>query len=161
MARALGPVDRVNYLTQRGQSQPTAVVTLGGVDLHIVFPATMMITGTNSSLRTQPGRLSSDPYTLGWLFEGVGPVFSSDGRRQRAQAALLSGERAAPWMREEVRRLVSILHEFRGDRSARTQETATMADGGSFTDGVMHLLERQEILALYDEFFSSSAARRV
>jgi glycine cleavage system H lipoate-binding protein len=161
MARALGPVDRINYVTQRGHGRPTAVLTLAGVDLHIVFPATMMITGTNSSLRNQPGKLSSDPYTLGWLFEGVGPVFSADGRRQRAQAALLSGERAAPWMQEEVRRLVSTLQEFQGRDSAKPQEGPTMADGGSFTEGVLHLLEREEILAVYNEFFSSYAAQRV
>jgi glycine cleavage system H lipoate-binding protein len=156
MSRVLGPVDRINYVTQKGTTRPAVVLTVGGVDLHIVFPITMKITATNSSLRTHPGRLTSDPYTLGWLFEGAEPDSSADSGGDPTPGLLIPGAKALPWVQGEVRRLVTLLQDLSSRVSIERDEELTMADGGTFTAGVVRLLEREEVLAVYNEFFSAA-----
>src|ERR1017187_9712783 len=69
LARTLGSVDRIAYLTPRGVAHPAVVLSVGASDLHMVFPNRMFITSPNLYLRANPARLTSDPYRLGWLFE--------------------------------------------------------------------------------------------
>ena len=71
LARTLGGIDRVQFVTTKGLERPAAVLTVRDVDLTVSFPNPVFITGVNGALRADPARLARDPYGLGWLFEGI------------------------------------------------------------------------------------------
>jgi glycine cleavage system H protein len=136
LMRVLGKVDRVSFVWQRGVRQPAAALTVAGVDLEVAFPNPMMLTACNLYLRADPARLASDPYSAGWLFEGK--------LMPESTTNLLEGAAAHQWMDREQHRMNEFLQE--GTRLA--------ADGGLFVPGVAALLEREQLLALFHEFFS-------
>jgi glycine cleavage system H lipoate-binding protein len=70
LSRALGNVERIQYVWQQGLHRPAAILTAGGADWEVVFPNPLLLTGCNLYLRANPGRLAAEPYTAGWLFEG-------------------------------------------------------------------------------------------
>jgi glycine cleavage system H lipoate-binding protein len=146
LSRALGEVERISFVWQRGHHRPTAVVTAAGVDLEITLPFPLQLTNCNLYLRADPGRLTSEPYTGGWLFEGVPDAGALD--------ALARGERARHWMEGEVRRLNEFLQQLTGSNSP------TMADGGMFSAGLARYIEREQMLALFHEFFSPYESRK-
>ncbi len=135
LSRALGKVDRISYVWQKGARRPAAVLTVNGIDLEVAFPNAMMLTGCNLYLRADPARLASDPYTAGWLFEGT--PLEDTGR------GLMDSESARGWMQGEQRRMNELLQ----------QQTGCSADGGMFTAGVARSLDREQALMLYHEFF--------
>jgi glycine cleavage system H lipoate-binding protein len=135
LSRALGKVDRVSYVWQRGARRPAAVLTVNGIDLEVAFPNAMMLTGCNVYLRADPSRLASDPYTAGWLFEGT-PL--DDTVR-----GLMDGEAARGWMEAEQERMNEFLQ----------QQTGCTADGGLFARGLPRVIEREQALTLFHEFF--------
>jgi len=138
LARVLGAAERISYIWQMGiLRRPAAVVTAGGVDFEVVFPNPLHVTRCNLYLRADPARLTAEPYTGGWLFEGT-PVEGTD-------AHLLSGAAARQWMEAEERRLSDFLQQLSGARYA--------ADGGTFAPGVAAIIERDQALALFHEFF--------
>ena len=96
LSRALGQVERISYVWQKGHHRPTAVLTAGGVDLEIVFPNPLLLTNCNLYLRADPARLTAEPYTGGWLFEGVPEPGTLDepARRRRRRASGWSGSSA-------------------------------------------------------------------
>lgn len=94
-ARLFGDVERVSFVTQRGMSRPTAVLRIHGADLQLVFPNPIEITASNLYLRADPSRLTAEPYTQGWLFQG----------RMAARNGFLTGAEAVAWMKKEVMRL--------------------------------------------------------
>ena len=135
LSRALGKVDRVSYVWQKGAHRPAAVLTVNGLDLEVVFPNPLMLTGCNLYLRADPSRLASEPYTAGWLFEGTPlPETTRD---------LLDAAQAQPWMEREHRRMNDFLQ----------QQTGCAADGGLFAAGLPRILEREQTRALFHEFF--------
>jgi glycine cleavage system H protein len=139
LAKVLGTVERITFLTTRGSGRPTAVLTVRGMDLQIVFPCMLPVASAHEYLRARPAALTSDPYGEGWLFEG-----------NKAEArGLLNAPAAAEWMRGEVDRL----SEFVGYRRSPTDH-ATCADGGVFVSGLLAHLNREEVLQLFQEFFS-------
>jgi glycine cleavage system H lipoate-binding protein len=145
LSRALGKVDRISYVWLKGNHRPAAVITIDGADLEVVFPNPFLLTDCNLYLRADPGRLTSQPYTGGWLFEGVASPESTAG--------LLSGGQARQWMEQEQRRADEFLqrqytHECRG----------ACADGGEFAVSVLRTLDRERRLALFHEFFSPYAS---
>jgi glycine cleavage system H lipoate-binding protein len=136
LMRVLGRVDRITYVWQRGVRRPAASLTAAGIDLEVTFPNPLLLTACNLYLRADPARLAADPYSAGWLFEGrLVPESTSN---------LLEGNAAREWMEGEQRRMNEFLHEG----------TGLAADGGLFVPGVAGLIEREQLLALFHEFFS-------
>jgi glycine cleavage system H lipoate-binding protein len=141
LSRALGKVERIAYVWQRGEHRPAAVLTANGADYEVVFPNSLLITGCNLYLRADPGRLTAEPYTAGWLFEGT----PQDGTTR----GLLQGEEARHWMEAEQRRINQFL-----------QEGPYAADGGLFAPGLASVLLSCRMRALFHEFFSPYAGKR-
>jgi glycine cleavage system H lipoate-binding protein len=140
LSRALGKVERVQYVWQQGVHRPAAILTAGGVDWEVVFPNPLLLTGCNLYLRANPTRLNSEPYTAGWLFEGRVVEGTTDNLMQAAPARA--------WMERDVRRISESLQQGSG----------MSADGGLFAVGVLNSLERESRPALFHEFFSPFAS---
>ncbi|MGA2156201.1 MAG: hypothetical protein ABSH37_17470 [Bryobacteraceae bacterium] len=140
LSRAIGNVERIQYVWQQGLHRPAAILTAGGVDWEVVFPNPMLLTGCNLYLRANPGRLNSEPYTAGWLFEGSLVEGTTDNLMQAASARA--------WMERDVSRI----HE------AVQRGSGMAADGGLFAVGVLNCLDRESRPALFHEFFSPFAS---
>ena len=150
----LGRVERISFLTPRGVHRPAAVFTVNGVDVQIVFPNRMLVTGTNSYLRANPDKLISEPYSAGWLFEGRDPKDQSNEQGVNTSEGLINKSRARTWMADEVHRVSAFVHE------QYSRQQGVMMDGGTFCSGVALQLNRDEILNLFNEFFSPYASWR-
>jgi glycine cleavage system H lipoate-binding protein len=140
LSRTLGSIDRISYVWQKGRHRPTAILTVGGADLELVFPNPLLLTNCNLYLRADPSRVTAEPYTAGWLFEGR--------PEEETLANLVAGAAAREWMEHEQRRMNDFLQ----------QEEGVAADGGTFAPGVIRELERERALALFHEFFSPYAS---
>ncbi|MBZ5728551.1 MAG: hypothetical protein LAP87_26660 [Acidobacteriia bacterium] len=145
-SRALGNIERISYVWQQGRHRPTAILTVDGVDLEVVFPHPFLLTKCNLYLRADPARLASDPYTGGWLFEGVPEPDTAEH--------LLQGGQAHAWMEREEHRM----SEFLQRQADAPGGLAHLADGGLFAPGVVRHLDRDQMLALFHEFFSPYAS---
>lgn len=144
LSRALGEVDAISYVWERGRRRPAVVLTTAGLDVEVVFPNPLLLTNCNRYLRADPSKLSSDPYTGGWLFEGTPVEGSLDG--------LMSGAEAHAWMEEEQRRMNEFLQSW-----PSPENVPAMCDGGLFAAGVLRQIGRSQGLALVHEFFSPYA----
>ena len=140
LGRVLGKVDAVTYVHLKTQQRPTVVLTVRGIDLELVFPNPFRVTACNLHLLAQPARVTAEPYTGGWLFEGT-PGLETD-------AHLRKGAEAQAWMQEEARRMNQYLQEYAG----------VAADGGLFERDLARHLPRASMLALFHEFFSPFAS---
>lgn len=158
LSRVLGKVDKLTFATTGSEHNPAFSVTVNGVDLQMIFPNRMVVSSINAHLRADPNRVVSDPYTLGWLFEGKSisnnEASTKGGRVDNApmKRGLIHGNSAKSWMQEETRRLTEFVQERSVEKHAKGQRL--MADGGLFTDNILDCLSREEILLLYNEFFS-------
>jgi len=162
LARAIGQVDEINYLTVKGLARPSVVLTVAGVDLHLALPVTLVVTGTNTNLRAHRERLTSHPYTLGWLFEGTASPEAVSVHTMHDSiplSGLRTGPAACRWMEQEIHRLSVFIHD-RAARSATGKNMPLLADGGTLVGGVLRHLRREEILTAFNEFFSSYVASR-
>lgn len=144
LGRILGPIERLTYVQQTGRRRPSAVLTVGGVDVEVTFPNPFLLTGCNLYLRANPSRVTSEPYTAGWLFEGVSSPETLEN--------LIEGAAASQWMEEENRRMNQFLQQ------QQAVESGTLADGGMVAPGLAHYLDRERLLVLYHEFFSPYAS---
>jgi glycine cleavage system H lipoate-binding protein len=142
LSRALGKIDRIAYVWQKGVHRPTVILTAGGTDFEVVFPNEMLLSGCNLYLRADPGHLGANPYTS-WLFEGQPEPRTLEGVRRGAEAR--------QWMEHELIRINQFLQEHAG-----TGEFA--ADGGQFASDLVSHLERDRMLPLFHEFFSPYAS---
>jgi glycine cleavage system H protein len=140
LSRALGTIDRISFLWVQGRHLPTAVVTVAGVDLELVFPKPFLLTRCNLYLRADPGRITAEPYTGGWLFEGRPDPETGAG--------LIEGDAARVWMEGEHTRMNQYLQYQEG----------VAADGGVIAPGVARQLEPDRMRALFNEFFSPYAS---
>jgi len=140
LGRVLGRAQRIAFASRKGRHRPTAVVTAGGLDHEITPPFALELTDSNLYLRANPERLTGEPYTRGWLFAGVPEPGALDG--------LLRGERARQWMESEVRRIHEFLQRLPSPAGPRA------ADGGMFSPGLAQSIERDQMFALCQEFFS-------
>jgi glycine cleavage system H protein len=147
LSRALGEVDRITYVWTKGLRRPAAVLTVAGVDLEVVFPNEFLLTNCNLYLRADPSKLTSQPYSTGWLFEGT----PAPGTKSN----LLQGAAARRWMEQEQRRINEFLQQ---EMEAAIGPLA--ADGGLFTAGIGRQLERERKLTLFHEFFSPYAGAK-
>jgi glycine cleavage system H lipoate-binding protein len=145
LSRALGDVEAISYVWERGRHRPVAVLTCGGLDVEVIFPNPLLLTNCNCYLRADPSKLSSDPYRSGWLFEGTAVEGSLDH--------LMPGHEARGWMEEEQRRMNEFLQSWAAPEKARA-----MYDGGLFATGVVKQVDRAQGLALVHEFFSPYAS---
>lgn len=144
LTRALGTVDRITFLRQTGVQRPTAVLTVRGVDLEVVFPNPLLLTASNLYLRANPGKLTADPYGMGWLFQGI--VLPG---QPPATSGLMRGDAMLPWIDGEIGRMSAFLAECPTVRPGRN----LMNDGGVFSPDVLAYLNREETLRLFHEFF--------
>jgi len=147
LSRALGPVEAVSFVWERGCHRPAAVLTAGGIDVEVVFPNPLLLSNCNRYLRAAPSKLSTEPYTGGWLFEGTAVEGTLDH--------LISGPEARAWMEEEQRRINEFLQTWPSG-----QKAPAMADGGLFAAGVLRLIGRNQALALVHQFFSPYASEK-
>ena len=145
LSRALGTAERIAYVWQQGRHHATAVVTSNGVDFEIVFPNPFLLTSCNLYLRADPSRLTAEPYTGGWLFEGIPSPETS--------LNLLRGAEARQWMEQEQHRI----NEFLQQQPAPGGPLA--ADGGLFAPGLARHLDSEGMRDLFHTFFSPFAAR--
>ncbi len=152
LAWTIGTVDRILFLTSQDNGRPIAVLTVGGVDIRMVFRNAMEITGINMYLRSHPEKITSDPYSLGWLFEGV--CRKHPGKGNDVETGLLRGNKARVWMSKEIERMTTFVHE-------RVAETCLMADGGTFAQGTLREMNYDSALRMYNEFFSPEVASGV
>lgn len=155
LAGAIGNVERINFASTHGVNRPAATLTIKGVDVQVVFPNPMFLIRANTNLRACPERLTSDPYSAGWLFEGRDPRESPDEFLPDVSDGLIRDEEARQWMEEEVHRLSTFVHEQYSRREGM------MMDGGSFSSGVALQLNRDELLQLFNDFFSPYAQWRL
>lgn len=146
LARVLGPLDAVSFINGKGSRRPSAVLTVHGVDWPMTFPAAVLVERANLHLRAGPDRITADPYGGGWLFEGW-------ELPNGARAELISGARAAAWMAAEVERVSEWVHGV-----AARRQPAVLNDGGLFAAGLAALLDREETLNLFHQFFGPHAS---
>jgi glycine cleavage system H lipoate-binding protein len=152
LTKVLGTTERISFVTGKGIKRPTVVLTVHDVDCQMVFPNRMLVTGSNTYLRVHPDKLVSDPYGLGWLFEGLGPPSSFPETDAALSAGLMRGTVALAWMQQEIHRLAEFMHELLFRTSPRDE--ALIKDGAGFWEGVVQRLEREQILQLFNAFFS-------
>jgi glycine cleavage system H protein len=158
LAKILGPPENLSYVTTKGTNRPTAVITVRGADLQLVFPNTLHIATPNSYLRTNPSKLASDPYTLGWLFEGTEVSDQLPSSETTSRRGLITGSAALSWMKEEIRRMTQLVHTLA--QLPDHQGRLLFADGGCFHHDLLKYLSREEMLNLFNEFFSPLASWR-
>lgn len=137
LADVAGTIEGVTFATTRGTHCPTVSLTVHGVEWPMSFPNPVMIQRVNSRLRSDPARVTADPYGGGWLFEGYEVP-------ERTPTGLVSGNQAEAWQAEERVRLEREIHETH----------APGCDGGTPVRGVAQLLPRQHVVCLFQHFFS-------
>ncbi len=149
--RVIGQADRLSFVPARGAARPSAVFSVSGVDMQMIFPKPMLVTRTNDYLRANPGKLAAHPYSFGWLFEGE---IRRDvpGAKEAMFAGLFRGRAALDWMRRELERISVFVHE-RCSVTGFLGESLSMDGGTVRTGGVRHL-SREETFALFNEFFA-------
>jgi glycine cleavage system H lipoate-binding protein len=143
-ARVIGTIDRISFLTA---PRPVAVLSVNGVDLQLMFPNPLRVTAANVYLRTNPEKVIEDPYGAGWLFEGTAGVDGS-----QIGEGLLDGTQAVEWFGKESVRLDQFVHLCAALPDG--EGNAFMNDGGSVVEGVSRHLDREDLLALINDFFS-------
>jgi glycine cleavage system H lipoate-binding protein len=152
LARTLGHIDRITYLTPRGVSHPAVVLSSGANDFHMVFPNRMLIANSNVYLRANPSKLISDPYRAGWLFE----CRQAPDRSDPKAGLYPGGEPATRWMQSEFDRLNAFVHT-----QARTScgDDMLIADGGTCAPDLVQHLDRAQAAQLYHDFFWPASTR--
>jgi len=156
LASLLDTIDRITFVTMHGSQRPTVVFTIHGVDLQMVFPHPVHLTSCNLYLRTHPSTILSDPYKLGWLFEGR--IDCEKDAAKTLRKGLVTGRAAADWMQIEITRMSAMAHTFSHAQSP--EGDVVMADGGVVHPGFMQFLTRDESLRVFNEFFSPLAGWR-
>jgi glycine cleavage system H lipoate-binding protein len=141
LVRLVGEVERLTFLTVKGDVRPAVVLTVGGADLTLVFSRPLHLVAANTRLRSGLDPLVADPYGLGWLFTARWDVDAGGMRHGRA---------AREWMASEVSRLSTVVHEHLLHPRAGA---AMPADGGSPAPGFLRHLEREDVLRLFAAFF--------
>jgi glycine cleavage system H lipoate-binding protein len=152
----VGSVRSIAFVNAKVVDRPVAVLTVNGVDLQLVFPKLLEGIVPNTQLRTDPSRVTSDPYGAGWLFEATVPTHAWSPSSPPAEPQLIGGEEAAWWFGAETDRLTTFVH----DRISRPGPSGlrVMADGGRVEPGVAAYLGRDDLVNLFNEFFSPLTA---
>ncbi len=149
LSKVIGSCDHITFLTTGGFHRPTVSFSVRGVELQCTFPMQLNIVRANTYLRSNPEKVFADPYTIGWLFEVKG---EKPHRRGEHFNGLISGSDAAVWMKKEIERMTSLAHTM--SALPDMHEAQLMADGGSFGPGFAHHLTREDLLKLFNDYFS-------
>jgi glycine cleavage system H lipoate-binding protein len=150
LARVLGQVDSATFLPDAEERRPSVILNINGTDLRLTFPRRLNITGCNYRLRSHPETLTEDPYGNGWLFEGQ--VSKCEANSEGAGEEMLSGDKARRWIEDEMDRLSDFVHS-RLSRPNQTDEVL-VADGGVAAPQLAQNLDRDELLQLFNLFFT-------
>jgi glycine cleavage system H lipoate-binding protein len=154
ITRIFRRIDAINFLPQNSSTLPTIVLTMHGVDLHLVFPIPVNVTRVNSYLRADVQKLVSHPYSSGWLYEGT--LLDANSSQSPAPAStMVRGDKAVQWMKREVCHLSEFIHDQIIPDQLISQPV--MMDGGVVHPDFLNYLKRQELLHLFNEFFSPYA----
>lgn len=147
LAKVLGAIDHVTFVTTKGFHRPSVSLSVNGVDLQFIFPVPMNIVRANTYLRTNPEKIIADPYSVGWLFETT-----EEKNKKNRMEGLITGRQRTEWMTKEMARMTEYAHllSYQPDVNG----TVLMTDGGQFQSGLALKLNRAELLKLYNEFFS-------
>jgi glycine cleavage system H lipoate-binding protein len=137
LAGAAGVVDRVTFVNSHGTHRPAVALTVNGVEWPMMFPNPMLIQSVNARVRSDPKVVTADPYGSGWLFEG----WELPGK---TRAGLISGPQAEAWQTEEREGLAHHVNDTQG----------LNGDGGYAVRGVAQLLGQQDVVRLFQQFFS-------
>jgi glycine cleavage system H lipoate-binding protein len=141
LTRLVGEVESLTFLTVKGDVRPAVVLTVGGVDLTLVFAQRLPLLAANTRLRSGLDRLIADPYGVGWLFTA---------RWDQDPAGLRHGREAREWMASEVSRLSTFVHDRLLDPRAGEPMPA---DGGRPAPDFLCHLEREDVRRLFAAFF--------
>jgi len=139
LADVVDKVEGVVFASSQGTHCPGLTLAIHGLEWPMFFPNMMVIQGVNSRVRSDPSRITNDPYGTGWLFEGH--ELSGITR-----TGLIFGEKAAAWQTGEKDRLAREVHEMH----------APGCDGGVPVRGVARLLPRKDLICLFQDFFGNS-----
>jgi glycine cleavage system H lipoate-binding protein len=139
LAHIAGTLDGITFVSSRGTHSPALALTVHGVEWPMSFPNPLMIQKVNSRVRSDPARVTADPYGAGWLFEG----WEIPGR---TRAGLVCGPQAAAWKLQEQERLAQQIHESH----------APGCDGGTPVRGIAQLLPREDLVRVFQAFFANS-----
>jgi glycine cleavage system H lipoate-binding protein len=156
LAGMLGGIESVSFATSQEVCRPAVFLSVRGIDLQLVFPRQLRISHPNASLSAHPVRLITDPYTLGWLFEGTIENSGAPDASPPIYEGLVTGGQAVEWMKEEVHRAALWAHKMSSKSDADVG--TLMADGGSMQAGLVQHLQRGEALQLMNDFFSPLAS---
>ncbi len=154
LAEVIGEVESSVYLTEKGFEKPGVVLKVGGVDLPLTFPYAINVTGYNYQLRSKPEIMIEDPYGSGWLFEGLKADSETCNDNSMAISGLMTGETAQTWQRSERDRMTTFVHNSLA-RCGESNEVL-VADGGVYTKNLAKYLPRNELLQLFNLFFTHS-----
>jgi glycine cleavage system H lipoate-binding protein len=156
LARLLGRIDAVTFVTARGVRRPAASLAVRGVDLNLVFPNRLELTGVNLAVRDDPARVVEDPYVRGWLFSGRDAAPAALGAGG-AFAGLRTGSEASAWMSTERERATRFAHEWLGrdpgNGSNASGGPRVLNDGGALAGALAQHLDRENLLRLFNAFF--------
>jgi glycine cleavage system H protein len=155
LARVLGQVERVSFVSTRGARKPMAVVRAAGVDLTLAFPRRLEVTAVNTGLTSHPERLVEDPYGTGWLFEHVPMAGDAASAGGPPACGMIDGPAAGEWIRGEV----DELSRFVGELPLPGNPERLAADGGIFVPGVASQLHTEDLLFLFNTFFATDRPR--
>lgn len=150
LSTVLGPADQLTFITTRGTQRPVVSFTVGGTDVQFTFPLPVTITKANTYLRTNPEKITVDPYTFGWLFEAT---IDRTVPLSEQTKGLITGDAVMPWMRSEVDRMNDFVHAMISAPGVNGE--VMMADGGSFTFGFARRLRHDDLLRLHNSFFTT------
>lgn len=103
--RILGRVDGVRFLCSTGLRSPAVSLQVQQVNLVMLFPRRIVVTGCNADLRADPTPLADDPYGTGWLFSGL---YIDD---LAGTADLITGPQSVEWMHREFERMQTFVHD--------------------------------------------------
>lgn len=155
LARVLGAVDEVTFLSACGPGSPSVVLTVAGTTLPLVFPQPLDITGVNGALRRHPDGLTSDPYGRGWLYEGRTLRLPGRTGVDARTVGLLRAPDTETWMASEVERLSRLVHTILSRRGGHLGPIS--ADGGGVSEGLAQHLTRAELLEVFSVFFAGGS----
>jgi glycine cleavage system H lipoate-binding protein len=157
LTRVFPGVDAISFLPSSNSHLQTVVLTVHDVDLHLAFPFPVNVTRVNSYLRVDVQKLVSRPYGAGWLYEGS-LVDVNSFESAFALSNVFRGADAIQWMRSEVHHLSEFIH----NRIIPSQFTGqpVMMDGGVVQSDFFKHLTKQELLQIFNEFFSPYFNRR-
>lgn len=139
LADVAGKVEGIVFATTQGTHRPGMALSVHGVQWPMCFPNLMLIQKVNNRVRSDPIRLTLDPYGAGWLFEGQDLTGIT-------RAGLLSGQQAAAWQNGERERLARQIHEMQ----------APNCGDGLPSQGIVSSLSRSNIICLFQDFFGGS-----